>query len=74
MLNKCYQNFHLQRHAVIQKTAETEGPPLLASEQEGFVFQMHLDQTIIFLNYSIAKSKWSIREAFVSNDTPFLLE
>lgn len=59
---------------MIQKTAETEGPPLLASEQEGFAFQMHLDQTIIFLNYSIAKSSGTLDKPLFQNNTSFPAE
>lgn len=59
---------------MIQKTAETEGPPLLASEQEGFAFQMHLDQTIMFLNYSIAKSSGALEKYLFQNEIAFPTE
>lgn len=59
---------------MIQKTAETEGPPLLASEQVDFAFQMHLDQTIIFLNYSIPKSSGALEKHLFQNDTAFPAE
>lgn len=48
-----YQNSDQQKKMVIQKIAETESPSWLANEQEGYAYQMHPDQTTVFLNYPI---------------------
>lgn len=48
-----YQNSAQWKKLVIQKIAGTDCPPKSASEQEGFAYQMHLDQTTGFLNFPI---------------------
>lgn len=53
LLSIIYQNSAQWKKLVIQKIAGTDCPPKLASEQEGFAYQMHLDQTTGFLNFPI---------------------
>lgn len=53
LLNSIYLKSARQKMVVTQKTAEAEGPPLLASEQAGSSCQMHLGQTTEFLNYPL---------------------